>query len=64
METLRSAAGSVKDTDSTLWSGASSVRGADAVIGGGVSLQLLYHVLLAMWQLSFESKLVGEVLET
>lgn len=63
MEILRSAAGAVKDTDSTLWSGASSVRGADAVIGGGVGLQLLYHVLLVIWQLSFEGKLVGEELE-
>jgi len=64
MDTLRSAAGAVKDTDSTLWSGATSIRGADAVIGGGVGLQLLYHILLVMWQLSFEGKLVGEELES
>lgn len=64
IETLRSAAGSVKETDSTLWSGATSIRGADTVIGGGVGLQLLYHILLVMWQLSFEGKLVGEELET
>jgi V-type H+-transporting ATPase subunit H len=63
MDTLRSAAGAVKDTDSTLWSGATSIRGADAVIGGGVGLQLLYHVLLVIWQLSFEGKLVAEELE-
>lgn len=63
MDTLCTAAGAVKDTDSTLWSGATSTRGADAVIGGGVGLQLLYHVLLVMWQLSFEGRLVGEELE-
>jgi V-type H+-transporting ATPase subunit H len=64
MDTLRSAAGAVKDSDSTLWSGATSFRGADAVVGGGVGLQLLYHVLLVLWQLSFEGKLVGQELET
>lgn len=63
MDTLRAAAGAVKDSDSTLWSGATSIRGADASIGGGVGLQLLYHVLLVIWQLSFEGKLVGEELE-
>lgn len=64
MDTLRTAAGAVKDSDSTLWSGATSVRGADAMVGGGVGLQLLYHVLLVIWQLSFEGKLVGEELES
>jgi V-type H+-transporting ATPase subunit H len=63
MEILRTAAGAVKDTDSTLWSGATSVRGVDAAIGGGVDLQLLYHVLLVIWQLSFEAQLVGEELQ-
>jgi V-type H+-transporting ATPase subunit H len=63
MDILRTAAGAVKDTDSTLWSGATSTRGADAAIGGGVGLQLLYHVLLVIWQLSFEAKLVGEELQ-
>jgi V-type H+-transporting ATPase subunit H len=63
MDILRTAAGAVKDTDSTLWSGATSIRGADAAIGGGVGLQLLYHVLLVIWQLSFEAQLVGEELQ-
>lgn len=36
---------------------------AEAVVGGGVGLQLLYHVLLVVWQLSFEAGLVGEQLE-
>jgi len=64
IEILRSAAGAGKDTDSTLWSGGASVRSAtEAGLGGGVGLQLLYHVLLALWQLSFEGTLVGPRLE-
>lgn len=63
MGTLRTAAGAVKDTDSTLWSGATSIRSADASIGGGIGLQFLYHVLLVIWQLSFEGRLVGQELE-
>ena len=62
IETLHSAAGSVKDSDSTLRSGATSIRG-EGLVSGGVGLQLLYHVLLVIWQLSFEGKLVGEALE-
>ncbi|KAF2787692.1 vacuolar ATP synthase subunit H [Melanomma pulvis-pyrius CBS 109.77] len=57
---LRAASGADKDTDSTLWSGASSVRSAT---DGGVGLQLLYHVLLVLWQLSFEGELVGDGLQ-
>lgn len=61
---LREAAGAGRDSDSTLWSGATSVRSAtDGGMGGGVGLQLLYHVLLTMWQLSFEAALVGRGLE-
>jgi V-type H+-transporting ATPase subunit H len=61
IEILRTASGAGKDNDSTLWSGGSSIRtNADAGIGGGVGLQLLYHVLLVIWQLSFEGELVGD----
>ena len=66
IEILRSAAGVEKNGEdgSTLWSGASTVRSAAEIgIGGGVGLQLLYHVLLVLWQLSFEGSLVGEGLE-
>ncbi|KAG8533303.1 uncharacterized protein KY384_002086 [Bacidia gigantensis] len=64
IDVLREAAGAGKDSDSTLWSGATSIRSAsEGAIGGGVSLQLLYHVLLVVWQLSFESSLVGKGLE-
>lgn len=37
--------------------------GTEVGIGGGVGVQLLYHVLLVMWQLSFEGGLVGPGLE-
>jgi V-type H+-transporting ATPase subunit H len=61
---LRAAAGSAKDTDSTLYSAGTSVRSTtDGHISGGVGLQLLYHVLLVIWQLSFEGELVGEGLQ-
>ncbi|MCJ1478956.1 H(+)-transporting V1 sector ATPase subunit H [Lambiella insularis] len=64
VDILRAAAGAGKDTDSTLWSGGASIRTAtEAGLGGGVGLQLLYHVLLAIWQLSFEGSLVGKGLE-
>lgn len=62
-ETLRTAAGTGKDSESTTRSGATSVRSAETSIGGGVGLQLLYHVLLVIWQLSFEGQLVGDELE-
>lgn len=61
---LGAALGSTKDTDSTLYSGNGSIRSTtDGGIAGGVGLQLLYHVLLVIWQLSFEGELVGEGLQ-
>lgn len=59
---LRTAGGAAKDTDSTLY-GSNSVRSTDGGLSGGVGLQLLYHVLLVIWQLSFEGELVGEGLQ-
>lgn len=59
IETLRTAAGS-KDNASTI---GGSVRGNDTVLAGGVSLQLLYRVLLVLWQLAFEGALVGDELQ-
>lgn len=59
---LRAAAGvdTEGDSASTLWSGATSLRsGPEGTLGGGVGLQLLYHVLLVLWQLSFESAAIG-----
>jgi len=65
IDILKSAAGVVNgDSASTLWSGATSVRsGPEGTLGGGVGLQLLYHVLLVLWQLSFEGAAIGEGLE-
>lgn len=60
---LRKAAGAAKDSDSTLWSGATSIRSNDTRFSGGVGLQLMYHILLVVWQLSFEGELVGKGLE-
>ena len=59
---LRAAAGAAKDTDSTLY-GSNSIRSNEGGLSGGVGLQLLYHVLLVIWQLSFEGELVGEGLQ-
>lgn len=64
IDILRAASGASKDQDSTLWSGASgSIRSVPENLAGGVGLQLLYHVLLVIWQLSFEGELVGDGLQ-
>lgn len=63
---LQSAAGigNGGDSSASLWSGNGSVRsgGFEGSLGGGVGLQLLYHVLLVIWQLSFESEDIGDEL--
>jgi len=64
IDILKAAAGVGSNGDSaTLWSGAASIRSAEGSLGGGVGLQLLYHVLLVFWQLSFEGSEIGEGLE-
>jgi V-type H+-transporting ATPase subunit H len=60
---LRAAAGAKENGSSTL-AGSSNIRPLDVGIGGGVGLQLLYHVLLVIWQLSFEGSLVGNDLQS
>jgi V-type H+-transporting ATPase subunit H len=61
IEILRAAAGAKDSSSSTL---AGSTRAAaDVGIAGGVGLQLLYRVLLVLWQLSFEGELIGEDLQ-
>lgn len=61
---LRAAAGAGKDSDSAVWSSGVSIRTTtDAGLSSAVGLQLLYHVLLTLWQLSFEGTLVGKGLE-
>jgi V-type H+-transporting ATPase subunit H len=66
IEILQTAAGVGPngDVESTLWSGATSIRvGIENPLSGGIGLQLLYHVLLVMWQLSFESATIGDTFE-
>jgi V-type H+-transporting ATPase subunit H len=62
---LKTAAGVAtnEESSSTLWSGAGSIRTVEGSLGGGVGLQLLYHVLLVLWQLSFDGALIGDGLE-
>ena len=54
-----------KDNDSTRYgSTATSIRSAaDVGVGANIGLQLLYHVLMVVWQLSFEGRLVGKGLD-
>lgn len=51
-------------SSASLWSGNTNGRSAgfEGSMGGGVGLQLLYHVLLVMWQMSFESEDIGDEL--
>ncbi|CAH0001232.1 unnamed protein product [Clonostachys byssicola] len=49
------------NSSASLWSGNTTVR-SEGQIGGGVGLQLLYHVLLVIWQISFESEEIGDEL--
>lgn len=66
VEILQKACGvSNGDVSASLWSGTTGIsRGteSDGSLGGGVGLQLLYHVLLVLWQLSFEGEEVGDEL--
>jgi V-type H+-transporting ATPase subunit H len=66
IDILRAAAGvgANGESASTLWSGAVSARTVtEGSLGGGVGLQLLYHVLLVLWQLSFEAVEIGSGIE-
>lgn len=60
---LRTAAGVSSGGASTLWNSASTRTATEGFINGGIDLQLLYHVLLVMWQLSFEGATIGDGLE-
>ncbi len=62
IDILRSAAGVNGDASASLWSGiaGSAGSGLGGSLGGGVGLQLLYRVLLVMWQLSFEAADIGD----
>jgi V-type H+-transporting ATPase subunit H len=63
IDILRAAAGVGNgDVSASLWSGttATARSGFEGSLGGGVGLQLLYRVLLVMWQLSFEAADIGD----
>lgn len=60
IEILRAATGGKDSSSSTL---AGSSRAIEPGLSGGVGLQLLYRVLLVLWQLSFQGALVGEGLQ-
>lgn len=65
IEILQTAAGigSNGNSSASLWSGSGgSLRntGFEGSLGGGVGLQLLYHVLLILWQMSFEAEDIGD----
>lgn len=68
IDVLRNATGG-RDSDSTLYNGGSTVTSIRSTnestikVGGSVGLQLLYHILMVVWQLSFEGKLVGKGLD-
>lgn len=66
IEILRTAAGvsGNGDSSSTLWSGQTTRGNVEGHISGGVGLQLLYHVLLVIWQLSFEGADIGDGLDS
>ncbi|KAI1657154.1 ARM repeat-containing protein [Daldinia decipiens] len=64
IEILRKAAGVGGESSASLWSGNTMTRsGGFEGISGGVGLQLLYHVLLVLWQLSFEAEDIGNDLD-
>ncbi|KAM0437631.1 hypothetical protein ACHAPT_001995 [Fusarium lateritium] len=50
------------NSSASLWSGNASTRstGFEGALGGGVGLQLLYHALLVIWQISFEAEDIGD----
>ncbi|KAI1104191.1 ARM repeat-containing protein [Jackrogersella minutella] len=61
IEVLQKAAGIGGESSASLWSGNTTTRsGGFEGLSGGVGLQLLYHVLLVLWQLSFEAEDVGD----
>ncbi|KAE8152797.1 armadillo-type protein [Aspergillus avenaceus] len=61
VEILRAATGAKDNSSSTI---AGSSRAIEPGISGGVGVQLLYRVLLVLWQLSFEGRLIGDDLQS
>lgn len=65
IDILEAGSGTGKDNASTIWSDVDSAARStvESGIAGGVGIQLIYRVLLVIWQLSFEGELVGEGLQ-
>lgn len=63
VDILTAASGAAKDNSSSRGGAGGSIRSVPEGLTGGVGLQLLYHVLLVIWQLSFEGELVGDGLQ-
>ncbi|KAL9087188.1 MAG: hypothetical protein Q9159_003755 [Coniocarpon cinnabarinum] len=67
IDILRAAAGGGRGDaeSSTLMNGGTSIRSmaTETGLSGGVSIQLLYHVLLVLWQISYEGEMVGKGLD-
>ncbi|SPO04233.1 related to vacuolar ATP synthase subunit H [Cephalotrichum gorgonifer] len=63
IDILGSAAGlGSQSSSASLWSGTNNQRptGPDGQVDSGVGIELLYHVLFAVWQLSFDAKKIGD----
>ncbi|KAI0025320.1 ARM repeat-containing protein [Xylariomycetidae sp. FL0641] len=65
IDILRKAAGVGGESSASMWSNTTTLRSGGGIEGlsGGVGLQLLYHVLLVLWQLSFEAEDIGDELD-
>lgn len=63
IDILTAASGAGKDSNSSRGGAVGSIRSVPEGLTGGVGLQLLYHVLLVIWQLSFEGELIGDGLQ-
>ncbi|TRX98158.1 hypothetical protein FHL15_000803 [Xylaria flabelliformis] len=66
IDILRKAAGFGAESSASLWSGNSTTRGGGGLEGlsGGIGIQLLYHVLLALLRLSPKEKTTRLILST
>lgn len=62
IDILKSAAGlGTQSSSSSLWNSSANGRSAgDGQLGAGVGIQLLYHVLFAVWQISFDADKIGD----
>jgi V-type H+-transporting ATPase subunit H len=65
IEVLRSATGlNTSSSAASAWSGSTTLRttGGESQINGGIGLQMLYHILMVLWQMSFDAEEIGDEL--